>query len=272
MEETIKKWCDSNIAVNMCARGKIPKDHPIACLSIDKDERDDVLKKRKGELVYQESSYCDGSYSLADIYRLKDGTYNVYVDIGTAIFKEKGRLDFDRKLIKNSFTHLCEVVDYIFEHRIGNNGLIFELIRHINIKLPGFSGHRLSNFIDKNQTSLKDHIIFTLKQYPYDEFVDLVTDCLKENKNEIKLKSELKAIIKQNCPNLKDIISGVLTRHDGTDYQLEVKIKTALSRYKSSSSMLKNIDEKIERYVSVDDLLSAIISFNKLKIENEEKS
>lgn len=156
MEATIKEWCDSNIAPNMSYRGSIQKNSPIACLSLPKDKRENILKQRPGKLMYQDGTACSGGYSFVDVYQLDSGEYQVYVDYGSS--KQMGgemTLDCESVVLKN----LMEVVDYVADCSVGDPNSCKEMKTQLSIR-------SLVDCCDDQR------IIQSIKDYECDWYID----------------------------------------------------------------------------------------------------
>lgn len=135
MEDAIKNWCDSNITVGMCYRGSMSINDPIAVVSIDIQDRNEIISKRSGKLIYQDGTACSASYAFADVYKLDSDSYQVYMDCGCAKFTGDNP-ENEYGIETKTFSKLSEVVDYLASfsgHDANSCGeLIDYLINRIN--------------------------------------------------------------------------------------------------------------------------------------------
>ena len=90
MEEAIKYWCDTNIAIL---------------------DNDSMIENKQGKLVYQDTTMCPKSHAYADVYKLDTGEYQVYMNYGYIVCKES--YAYEIYLTSRKFRKLSGVVDYI---------------------------------------------------------------------------------------------------------------------------------------------------------------
>lgn len=122
VELAVDRWCRRYIGVNISWRGSIPHDVPIAGYP-------GGVTNRQGVLLYQDATSCSASHAFADVYKLEDGTYDIYMDSGSA--KYHGH-DYPSTIQKTNHKSLCEVVNYLANfagHDPNNSGDLFKYLQ-----------------------------------------------------------------------------------------------------------------------------------------------
>lgn len=130
MEDTIKIWCDNNIAPGMCYGSvKGTRNRPIAG-KVSKVS----FEGRSGNLIYQDGTACSASYAFADVYQLENGEYEVYME--SAQSRYMGNSPINESGIEHTkYTKLSEVVSYLSDYSGHDSNSCGELMEYLSERI-----------------------------------------------------------------------------------------------------------------------------------------
>ena len=120
LKKILIEWCDENLTNNRSYGSK-----------------NTYNNKSYGKLVYKDGTACSASHAFSEVYKLNDGTYEVFTDINVANFT--GDAIGTNETINKKCENIMEVMDHLYEfsfHDLNSVGLLLKfLINNYSLKL-----------------------------------------------------------------------------------------------------------------------------------------
>ena len=118
--------CDYNLTNNRSTGFNKTGVKPCANISVP------IYKqpKRNGTLVYQDTTSCSASYAFADIYKLNNNTYDIYMDCGRARYpgdysSENGKIE---KVNVPTLAHMLHFLASYCDYEPNSTGKLFNYL------------------------------------------------------------------------------------------------------------------------------------------------